>query len=71
MTHATVPMDAFKWVVTGLLGALVVAVGWYLSDIRADLRDVRKEVTAIRGEAAANNMRLDGLIEEGRRRVVR
>jgi hypothetical protein len=63
-----VPMDTFKWVVSGLLGALLVVVGWLLSDIREDLRDMRKEVTAIRVEAAATNTRLDGLIEEARPR---
>ena len=46
-------------------------VGWFLSDIRADLRDMRKEVTAIRVEAAASNTRLESLIEEGRRRLSR
>ena len=42
MTQATVPMDTFKWIVTGLLSVLIVGVGWFLSDIRADLRDVRR-----------------------------
>jgi hypothetical protein len=59
MTVDAVPMDTFKWIVTGLLGTLLVCVGWLLSDIRADLRDMRKEVTAIRVDAAASNMRLD------------
>ena len=27
-----VPMDTFKWIVTGLLGTLLVGVGWFLSD---------------------------------------
>jgi hypothetical protein len=71
MNQATVPMDTFKWIVTGLLGTLVVGVGWFLSDIRADLRDVRKEVTAIRVEAAATNTRLESMVEEGRRRLPR
>ena len=43
-------MDTFKWIVSGLLGALVVPVGWFLGGIQADLRDVRKEVTGIRVE---------------------
>jgi hypothetical protein len=45
-----------------------------LSDDRnlmTDLRDVRKEVTAVRVEAAATNTRLESLIEEGRRRTAR
>jgi hypothetical protein len=71
MTGRTVPMDTFKWIVSGLLGALVVAVGWLLSDIRTDLRDMRKEVTAIRVEAAATNTRLESLVDEGRRRLLR
>ena len=67
MTADSVPMDTFKWIVTGLLGTLVVCVGWFLSDIRADLRDMRQQVTAIRIEAAASNMRLEGLIEHRRK----
>jgi hypothetical protein len=62
-----VPMDTFKWVVTGLLGTLLVCVGWLLSDIRSDLRDMRKELTPIRVEAAASNTRLDGLLEHRRK----
>jgi hypothetical protein len=61
-------MDMFKWIVTGLLGTLLVCVGWFLSDIRGDLRDIRKEVTTIRVEAAATSARLESLIEDGRRR---
>ena len=64
---ATVPMDTFRWIVSGLLGTLLVCVGWFLGDIRADLRDVRKEVTAIRVEAAATSMRLEGLLDQRRR----
>jgi hypothetical protein len=71
MTQAVVSMDIFKWIVTGLLGTLVVGVGWFLSDIRVDVRDVRKELTAIRVEAAATNTRLESLMEEGRRRQLR
>ena len=71
MTQAVVSMDIFKWIVTGLLGTLVVGVGWFLSDIRVDVRDVRKELTAIRVEAAATNTRLESLMEEGRRRQPR
>ena len=56
---------------TGLLSVLIVGIGWFLSDIRADLRDVRREVTAIRVEAAATNTRLDSLMEESRRRPLR
>ena len=67
MAVDTVPMDTFKWIVTGLLGTLLVWVGWFLSDIRSDLRDMRKEVTAIRVEAAASNTRLEGLLEYRRR----
>jgi len=71
MTQAVVSMDMFKWIVTGLLGTLVVGVGWFLSDIRVDVRDVRKELTAIRVEAAATNTRLESLMEESRRRQPR
>jgi hypothetical protein len=66
MSQATVPMDTFKWIVSGLLGSLLVCVGWFLGDIRADLRDVRKEVTAIRIEAAATNTRLQALAGDAR-----
>jgi hypothetical protein len=66
-----VPMDTFKWVVSGLLGALVVAVGWFLSGIQSDLRDVRKEVTGVRVEAAVTNTKLEELIAEFRRRNAR
>lgn len=71
MSDATVTMDTFKWIVTGLLGTLIVGLGWFLSEIRTDLRDVRKEVTAIRVQAAATNARLESLVEEGRRRSTR
>lgn len=61
-------MDTFKWIVSGLLGALVVAVGWFLSGIQSDLRDVRKEVTGMRVDAAVTNTKLEELIAEFRRR---
>ncbi|WP_170303198.1 hypothetical protein [Reyranella soli] len=64
----TVPMDTFKWVVGGLLGAIVIAVGWFLNGIQSDMRDVRKEVTGIRVEAAVTNTKLEELIAEFRRR---
>lgn len=64
---ASVPMDTFRWIVSGLLGTLVLGVGWFLSGIQADLRDVRKEVTSIRVEAAVTNTRLEELIAEFRR----
>jgi hypothetical protein len=67
MAADTVPMDTFKWIVSGLLATLLVSVGWFLSDMRADLRDMRKEVTAMRVEAAASNMRLEGLLEQRRK----
>ena len=67
MNQATMPMDTFNWIVSGLLATLLLCVGWFLSDIRADLRDVRKEVTAIRVEAAASKTRLEGLLEQRRR----
>jgi hypothetical protein len=69
--RATVPMDTFKWIVSGLLGALVVAVGWFLSGIQSDLRDVRKEVTGMRVDAAVTNTKLEELIAEFRRRTPR
>lgn len=71
MSGKVVPMDTFKWIVSGLLGALVVAVGWFLSGIQSDLRDVRKEVTGIRVDAAVTNTRLEELIAELRRRTPR
>ncbi|MPZ32037.1 MAG: hypothetical protein GEV13_13755 [Rhodospirillales bacterium] len=71
MTGTTVTMDTFKWIVTGLLGTLVAGLGWFLSDILADLRDVRKEVMAIRVEAAMTNTRLESVIDDGRRRPAR
>lgn len=71
MPGATVPMDVFKWVVTGLLAVLVAGVGWLLGDIRADLRDMRRDVAAIRIDAAATTARLEGLVEDGRRRSPR
>jgi hypothetical protein len=64
----TIPMDAFKWVVSGLLGALVVGAGWFLAGIQTDLRDVRKEMTGMRVESAVTNTKLEQLIAEFRRR---
>ena len=72
MSTRMVPIDTFKWIVSGLLGTLLVCVGWFLNDIRADLRDMRKEVTAIRVEAAATNTKLQALADDGgRRRFIR
>ena len=68
--HA-IPMDTFKWIVSGLLGALVVGVGWFLAGIQTDLRDVRKEVTGMRVESAVTNAKLEELITEFRRRSPR
>ena len=61
-------VDFFKWVVSGLLGALVVGVAWFLNGIHSDLRDVRKEVTGTRVETAVINTKLEDLIAEFRRR---
>lgn len=66
--RTTIAMDTFRWVVGGLLGALVLAVGWFLAGIQADLRDVRKEMTGLRVESAVTNTRLEELIAEFRRR---
>lgn len=71
MTAEAVPMDMFKWIVSGLLGALVVGVGWFLTGIQADLRDVRKEMTGLRVESAVTNTKLEELIAEFRRRPPR
>ena len=70
-TSSTVPIDTFKWIVSGLLGTLLVGVGWFLGAIQTDLRDVRKEVTGIRVEAAVANTKLEELIAEFRRRPPR
>lgn len=64
----TIPMDTFKWIVSGLLGGLVAAVAWFLSGMQFDLRDVRKEVTGMRVDAAVTNTKLEELIAEFRRR---
>lgn len=64
----TISMDTFKWIVSSLLGALVVGVGWFLAGIQTDLRDVRKEMTGLRVESAVTNTKLEELIAEFRRR---
>jgi hypothetical protein len=51
-----------------LLSVLVVGAGWFLSHIQADLRDISKEVSGIRIEAAITNTKLENLIEDFRRR---
>lgn len=66
-----ISMDIFKWIVSGLLGTLVVAVGWFLAGIQTDLRDVRKEMMGLRVESAVTNTKLEELIAEFRRRVPR
>ena len=72
MSHiSTIPMDTFKWIVSGLLGALVVGVAWFLAGIQTDLRDVRKEMTGMRVESAVTNTKLEELIAEFRRRAPR
>ena len=69
MPHApTIPMDTFRWIVSGLLGALVIGVGWFLAGIQTDLRDVRREMTGMRVESAVTNTKLEELIAEFRRR---
>ena len=69
MSHApTIPMDTFKWIVSGLLGALVIGVSWFLAGIQTDLRDVRREMTGMRVESAVTNTKLEELIAEFRRR---
>jgi hypothetical protein len=64
-------MDTFKWIVSGLLGTLLVGVGWFLAGIQTDLRDVRKEMTGLRVESAVTNTKLEELIAEIRRRNAR
>ena len=71
MSHRVVPMDTFKWIVSGLLGTLVVCLGWFLSDIRTDLRDLRREVVAMRVEIVTTGTRLESVMEDSRRRHVR
>ena len=68
MADRTISMDIFKWIVSGLLGALVVGVGWFLAGIQTDLRDVRKEMSGMRVESAVTNTKLEELIAEFRRR---
>lgn len=67
MAARTVSMDTFKWIVSGLLGVLVIGVGWFLNGIQTDLRDVTKQVAGIRVEAAVTNTKLSDLIDEVRR----
>ena len=67
----SIPMDTFKWIVSGLLGALLVGVGWFLAGIQTDLRDVRREMTGLRVESAVTNTKLEELIAEFRRRSLR
>ena len=61
-------MDTFKWIVSGLLGTLLVGVGWFLAGIQTDLRDVRREMMGLRVESAVTNTKLEELIAELRRR---
>lgn len=71
MPTPAIPMDTFKWIVSGLLGTLLVGVGWFLTGIQTDLRDVRKEMTGLRVESAVTNTKLEELIAEFRRRSPR
>jgi hypothetical protein len=71
MVTKTVPMDIFKWIVSSLLGVLVICVGWFLNGVQSDLRDVTKQVAGIRVEAAVTITKLDDLIDEVRRRPLR
>jgi hypothetical protein len=66
MAARTVPLDTFKWIVSGLLSVLVVGAGWFLGHIHAELRDISKEVSGIRIEAAVANTKLENLIEDFR-----
>ena len=67
MIDRTMSIDLFKWIVTGLLGALFAAVGWFLGGIQAELREVRKEVAGVRIDTAVATTRLENLIAEFRR----
>jgi hypothetical protein len=71
MSASTIPMDTFKWVVSGLLGALALGAAWFLVAIHADLREVRKDMTGMRVAAAVTNTRLEELIAEFRRSAPR
>jgi hypothetical protein len=80
----TVSWDLFKWIVAGLLGLVCVLVtGAFLwvrddvSDIKKDVHDITKELSATRldltkavgavaTQAAGTNSRLDQLIADGR-----
>ena len=66
--NKSIPMDTFKWIVSGLLGTLLVGAGWFLSNIQSDLRGLSKELIGVRVETAVTNTRLEELIAEFRRR---
>ena len=38
LPRKAIPMDTFKWIISGLLAALVLAVGWFLDGIHAEFR---------------------------------
>ena len=70
--HARAPYGHLQWSSAAYSALSLVAVGWFLSAIQSDLRDVRKEVTGIRVEAAlVTNTKLEELIAEFRRRTPR
>jgi hypothetical protein len=56
--HATISWDSFKWVVSGLLGILVVLIGGLFAIFRSDLSDVRLKLDGIRTEMHQNHVEL-------------
>lgn len=56
--HATISWDSFKWVVSGLLGILVVLIGGLFAMFRSDLNDVRLKLDGLRTEMHQNHVEL-------------
>jgi hypothetical protein len=56
--HAAISWDSFKWVVSGLLGILVVLIGGLFAIFRSDLSDVRLRFDGIRTEMHQNHVEL-------------
>ena len=76
-TSPVVEWGTFQWVVSGLLGLIVLFVGYFFNGMRTDLGELKtatvdnrveivKAIGGVKEQLAVTNTKLDGLINEVR-----